>query len=62
MSGVRTAAFTQRLHDLASPIWRRQLEHPFVVVLGEGTLPRSTFEFYIRQDALFLNELTKTFA
>ncbi len=62
MSDVRTAPFTQRLYDLASPIWHQQLEHPFVAALGEGTLTRSTFEFYIRQDALFLNELTKTFA
>jgi thiaminase/transcriptional activator TenA len=54
--------FTQRLYESASSIWRAQLEHAFVQALGEGTLPRSRFEYYIRQDALFLSELTKTFA
>lgn len=58
----RETSFTQRLYELTHPLWRQQLEHPFVVALGEGTLPRSKFEFYIRQDALFLDELTRTFA
>ena len=62
MTGISSGTFTNRLYDSASPIWREQLGHPFVRALGEGTLPRSKFEFYIRQDALFLNELTKTFA
>ncbi len=44
------------------PLWRRQLEHPFVVALGNGSLPRANFEFYIRQDALFLDVLATTFA
>jgi thiaminase (transcriptional activator TenA) len=32
------------------------------VALGDGSLPRANFEFYIRQDALFLDVLTKMFA
>jgi len=51
-----------RLRDRVLPLWHRQREHPFVVALGNGSLPRANFEFYIRQDALFLDELTKTFA
>jgi thiaminase/transcriptional activator TenA len=43
------------------PLWQRQLSHPFVVALGEGSLPPANFAFYIRQDALFLDVLTKTF-
>ncbi|MDP9352292.1 MAG: thiaminase II [Chloroflexota bacterium] len=62
MADTVTTHFTQRLYEGARSIWLKQLEHPFVRALGEGTLPRSRFEFYIRQDALFLNELTKTFA
>ncbi len=57
-----TARFTTRLYDSASLIWQKQLEHPFVRALGDGTLPQAKFEYYIRQDALFLGELTKTFA
>lgn len=62
MSVARETSFARRLYEAAQPLWRRQLEHPFVRALGDGTLPRSKFEFYIRQDALFLDELTKTFA
>src|SRR6266567_4995637 len=53
---------SERLRESVLPLWQRQLEHPFVVALGNGSLPQANFEFYIRQDALFLDELTKTFA
>ena len=53
---------SERLRQSVLPLWQHQLEHPFVVALGNGSLPRANFEFYIRQDALFLDELTKTFA
>jgi len=53
---------SERLRESVLPLWQRQLTHPFVVALGNGSLPRANFEFYIRQDALFLDELTKTFA
>jgi len=62
MTSITSQVFTYRLCDAARPILRRQLEHPFVQALGEGALPQTKFEYYIRQDALFLNELTKTFA
>ena len=55
-------SFCERLRAAALPIWEAQFEHPFVRALGDGTLPRENFEFYIRQDARFLDELTKTFA
>jgi len=53
---------SERLRERVLPLWQRQLQHPFVVALGNGSLPQANFEFYIRQDALFLDELTKTFA
>ncbi len=53
---------SERLRERVLPLWQRQREHPFVVALGNGLLPRANFEFYICQDALFLDELTKTFA
>jgi thiaminase/transcriptional activator TenA len=53
---------SERLRLSALSLWQRQFQHPFVVALGNGSLPRANFEFYIRQDALFLDELTKTFA
>jgi thiaminase (transcriptional activator TenA) len=62
VSGTVGQGLSERLRQSVLPLWQRQLEHPFVVALGNGTLPRANFEFYIRQDALFLDVLTKTFA
>ncbi|GAC1393471.1 MAG: thiaminase II [Ktedonobacteraceae bacterium] len=53
---------SERLRQSVLSLWERQRTHPFVVALGNGSLPRANFEFYIRQDALFLDVLTKTFA
>lgn len=57
-----STSLSERLRQSVDSLWQRQLEHPFVVALGNGSLPRDKFEFYIRQDALFLDTLTKTFA
>jgi thiaminase (transcriptional activator TenA) len=55
-------ALSVRLRESVLPLWQRQFEHPFVVALGNGSLPHANFAFYIRQDALFLDVLAKTFA
>ncbi|MEK6631843.1 MAG: thiaminase II, partial [Nitrospirota bacterium] len=47
-------SFTNHLRQLAQPIWDAQLTHPFVVALGNGTLPERKFKYYILQDARFL--------
>ena len=54
--------FSDHLRQLASPIWKAQLHHPFVVALGKGTLPLQKFRYYILQDARYLEELAKVFA
>lgn len=55
-------SFTRRLRQLAEPIWDAQLTHPFVVALGNGTLPKRKFRYYILQDARYLEELARIFA
>ena len=37
-------------------VWEQVLIHPFVVELGDGTLPRATFDIYFDQDHLFLKD------
>ena len=37
-------------------VWEQVLTHPFVVELGDGTLPRATFDIYFDQDHLFLKD------
>src|SRR5438094_3592161 len=60
--GQKRQRLSERLRESVLSLWQRQLVHPFVIALGNGSLPQANFEFYIRQDALFLDELTKTFA
>ena len=55
-------SFSNHLRKLAQPIWRAQLTHPFVVALGNGTLPERKFRYYILQDARFLADLARVFA
>jgi thiaminase/transcriptional activator TenA len=54
--------FSAHLRKLAEPIWKAQLRHPFVVALGNGTLPERKFRYYILQDARFLSDLARVFA
>jgi thiaminase/transcriptional activator TenA len=55
-------SFCEHLRKLAEPIWDAQLSHPFVVALGNGTLPQRKFRYYILQDARFLSDLSRVFA
>ncbi|HSF09759.1 MAG TPA: thiaminase II [Nitrospirales bacterium] len=54
--------FSEQLRNRAAPIWAAQLQHPFVVALGKGTLPAKKFQYYILQDARYLEELARVFA
>ncbi|MDA0182514.1 thiaminase II [Solirubrobacter phytolaccae] len=42
------------LRDAAAPLWEASLTHPFVRGIGDGTLDERVFQWYIRQDYLFL--------
>ena len=44
------------------PIYQRILELPFLHELKEGTLPKEKFNFYLRQDAIYLSEYGKILA
>lgn len=51
--------FTGRLWSSIEPIYRRTLAHPFLVGLADGTLPRSRFDYYLAQDALYLGGFSR---
>jgi thiaminase/transcriptional activator TenA len=52
---------TDALRALADPIWRAQLDHPFVRGIGDGTLDLERFKHWVRQDYLFLVEYCRLF-
>jgi thiaminase/transcriptional activator TenA len=59
---MHPANFTSELRRIAEPIWRRELQHPFVRGIADGTLPIERFRFYLQQDYLFLIEYCRVFA
>lgn len=54
--------FTDDLFAAAEPIWRTQLEHPFVTGIGDGTLQLERFQRWVRQDYVYLIEFARIFA
>lgn len=51
--------WSQKTWNECLPIFNKTLEHPFIQELMNGTLAKEKFEFYIRQDALYLAEYRK---
>ena len=50
-------ALTQELRKEHFVLWERMVTHPFVLELGEGTLPAEKFRAYFLQDYVFVREL-----
>jgi thiaminase/transcriptional activator TenA len=57
-----TRRFTEELRRLAEPVWEAQHQHPFVRAIGDGTVDRKQFEYWVRQDYLYLIEYARLFA
>ena len=55
-------SFSQTLKDKAKPVWEDCYNHPFVQKIGNGTLNKDIFMFYLKQDYKYLLEYAKVFA
>lgn len=55
-------SLSDELHQSARPIWDAQLRHPFVVGIGDGSLPEERFANWVRQDYRYLIEFARVFA
>jgi thiaminase/transcriptional activator TenA len=55
-------ALTDQLYAAAEPIWRAQLEHPFVKGIGDGSLDETIFSRWVLQDYRYLIEFSRIFA
>jgi thiaminase (transcriptional activator TenA) len=53
---------SDRLREVARPVWDQIVAHPYIEELKAGTLPLETFRFYVQQDWLYLQEFTRTAA
>ena len=54
--------FAQRLRKAADLVWEEGYRQPFIRELGEGTLPREKFAFYLLQDFRYLNDYARVHA
>ena len=47
---------SEELRQSVGPLWEKTVTHPFVIELGEGTLPEQKFNVYFQQDHLFMRD------
>src|SRR5579863_2456304 len=59
---MSTNRFTDTLRERAAAIWQKELRHPFVRGLADGSLAIERFRFYLCQDYVFLIEYCRVFA
>lgn len=52
-------AQTDILKARFADLWEQAVRHPFVLELGQGTLPRARFRRYFTQDYLFVDSLSR---
>lgn len=53
---------SDRFYQLAMPVWETYFSHPFVAGIGDGTLERERFRYYMIQDHKYLMQYAKVFA
>ncbi len=59
MSG---SSYYQEMRQKADPLWQAVFGHPFVKGIGNGTLSGDRFEFYLKQDYVYLIDFSRVFA
>jgi thiaminase/transcriptional activator TenA len=55
-------AYYDEIRRKADPLWQAVFDHPFVRGIGDGTLSQERFEFYLKQDYVYLIDFSRVFA
>lgn len=55
-------SLSRRFREDTAGIWSAILEHPFVRGIGDGSLSREKFMFYLKQDYVYLIEFSRVLA
>ncbi|WP_025728136.1 hypothetical protein [Atopobacter phocae] len=53
--------FSAQLYDEVHTIWQQCAQHPFLIEMATGTLPKSKYREYMLQDYWYLNEYIKLY-
>lgn len=56
------SAFSKEIREKTNSVWTSIFEHPFVRGIGSGNLGRDKFEFYLKQDYIYLIDFSRVFA
>ena len=55
-------SYSAQLKEKYAHLWRAAVNHPFVNGIGDGALPLDNFRYYMRQDFLFLIDMSRAMA
>ena len=55
-------AFYDELRNGSESLWQAIFEHPFVRGIGQGDLSHGRYEFFLKQDYLYLIDFSRVFA
>jgi len=58
---MKKDGFYAEIRRNTEPLWKTILDHPFVRGIGDGTLARDRFEFYLKQDYVYLIDFSRVF-
>jgi len=54
--------FYDEMRSKANSLWEATFQHPFVMGIGNGTLARDHYEFFLKQDYIYLIDFSRVFA
>lgn len=52
----------REMRERSDPLWQAIFGHPFVQGIGDGSLSRDRFEFFLKQDYVYLVDFSRVFA
>jgi len=55
-------SFYRQLRDRNDSLWESVFSHPFVRGIGDGSLSRNRYAFFLKQDYVYLIEFSRVFA
>jgi thiaminase/transcriptional activator TenA len=59
---MSSKSFYEQIRGKTDRLWQATFSHPFVSGIGDGSLSRQRYEFFLKQDYLYLTEFSRVFA
>jgi thiaminase/transcriptional activator TenA len=59
---MSNASYYQQIRKRSDELWKAIFAHPFVKGIGDGSLSRKRYEFYLKQDYVYLMDFSRVFA